>query len=340
MSATTAKLVQELVEYDGPQLLLLKTDRHHMLAVAVKRTDMEEPFFSCEVNEKNYQRYFSQIADLHFLFERALGKRYYFFDLAKITDARLVKLRTASTEEAKDHGYWPNPGFFSRSHTTNFNLPAQSGETRTFKIDGRWRTNDFSHFHSKMADLYALFGVLNRISKAPEGRAERGFIRDTIIERLWQGGGSYVGFYDALFFRNKNLHLSPLEVAKIQYASPGELVLRGDSQSLADVSDIIEVFQEKWRNLSIRYNYIHGILKQQKMLRAKPTKKFSSDRWEQIVLTASRTFADEMEIEHVDDILVACDDTTLVFAKVILSIFRRANELFLFYAEGRVQRVD
>lgn len=269
-----------------------------------------------------------------------MGKMYYFFDLAEASDTGQVKLKKANAEEADNHEYWPQQGFFARSHTTNFNLPSASGETRRFKIDGRWGTNDFSHFHAKMADLYALFGVLNRISKSPEGRAEQGFIRDAIIDRLWQGGGSYVGFYDSLFYRNKHLHLSPLEVAKIQYASPGELVLRGDIQSLTDVNDIIEIFDENWRGLTAKYAYIRGILRKQKLLRAKPTRRFSSERWEKIVLDASQVFATEMGLEHADDILGACDDNTLLFAKVILSVFRRANELFMFYAEGRVQRID
>jgi len=33
--------------------------------------------------------------------------------------------------------YWPQVGFFSRSHTTYFNRTAVIGETKTFKIDGR-----------------------------------------------------------------------------------------------------------------------------------------------------------------------------------------------------------
>jgi hypothetical protein len=47
-----------------------------------------------------------------------------------------------------------------------------------------------------------------------------------------------------------------------------------------------------------------------------------------------------MSLERVDEIYDACDRNVLVFAKVILSVFRRANELYAYHAESRVQRLD
>src|SRR5262245_58946188 len=111
-AASSAKLVQDLVDYDGPQLILLKTNRsRHMLAIAIQRDDMEEPFFSCEVIDGTFSRYFDQRADLHYVFSRALGKNYYFFDLATAKDD-VVKLTKASAIEAQDSDYWPQVGFF------------------------------------------------------------------------------------------------------------------------------------------------------------------------------------------------------------------------------------
>src|SRR5215831_8742778 len=82
--AKTAELVEELVDYDGLQLLLLKTNRkRHMLAMAIQREGMDVPFFCCEITDKVYDSYFDEKADLHFAFQRAIGKNYYFFDLSK-----------------------------------------------------------------------------------------------------------------------------------------------------------------------------------------------------------------------------------------------------------------
>jgi hypothetical protein len=100
-----------------------------------------------------------------------------------------------------------------------------------------------------MSDLYALFGVLDRLGGSHDA-AERAFIRKAIQERFWQGGGSYLGFYDSLMVRNRLLNVSPLEVASIQYASPGEISLRGNKRALSDISDILDVFDDKSGELS------------------------------------------------------------------------------------------
>ena len=337
--AKRAEVIEELVEYDGPQLLLLKTSRkRYMLAMAIQREGMEEPFFGCEITDKVYDSYFDQTVDLHYAFQQAMGRNYYFFDLSKAEDD-FVELEKAKAEDVDKPSYWPQVGFFARSHTTRFNRMTAAGETRTFKIDGRWGTNDFSHFHGKMADLYALFGVLDRLGGEHDA-TERGFIRKTIQERFWQGGGSYVGFYDSLMVRNRLLKLSPLEVARIQYASPGEISLRGDHQVLSDINDIIEVFDEKWSELAGTYRTIRGTLRKEKLLKAKPTVRFSSTATRNFVRDATRKFAEDMRLERVDEIYDACDRNPLVFAKVVLSIFRRANELYTFHAEGRVQRAS
>jgi hypothetical protein len=339
--ARTATVQEELVEYDGPQLLLLQTSKkRHMLATAIRYPEMSEPFFCCEISEKTYDRYFGQIADLHYAFARALGGSYYFFDLATADSKDTVSLHRAKDDEAKTPSYWPQIGFFARSHTTSFNLPKTSGSTKTFKIDGRWGANDFSHFHGKMSNLYALFGVLGRLSDGTNDASEKSFIRHTIQERFWQGGGSYVGFYDSLMMRNRTLKLSPLEVAKIQYASPGEIALRGNKKALNEVNELLDVFDEKWKILSTHYGKIRGALQRENLLSAKPESEFSSRAMRAFVLSEIRKFADEMRLERVDEIYDACNRNVLVFAKVILSVYRRANELYTYHAEGRVQRLD
>ena len=83
--AKTAELTDILVEYDGPQLLFLKSNRdHNMLAVAVENKDMECPFFSCEIRDKFLERYFDGKADLLFTFRSAIGENYYFFEIFDI----------------------------------------------------------------------------------------------------------------------------------------------------------------------------------------------------------------------------------------------------------------
>jgi hypothetical protein len=152
-SAKSAMIVEELVEYDGPQLLLLKTNRsRYMLAMAIGLwEEMGSAFFGCELTDKVYEQYFDQRADLHYAFVRAMGQSYYLFDLDRVDDHGTVELNRVSAENARNPTFWPEIGFFARSHTTRFNRPSAVGDTQVFLIDGKWGANDFSVFHAKMS---------------------------------------------------------------------------------------------------------------------------------------------------------------------------------------------
>jgi len=74
----SATYVQDLLYFDGPQLMLLRSNRKlPMLAVAVDRDDMEYGFFACEVREKEFKRYRHDKADLRYTFAHAALERYY-----------------------------------------------------------------------------------------------------------------------------------------------------------------------------------------------------------------------------------------------------------------------
>jgi hypothetical protein len=98
------------------------------------------------------------------------------------------------------------------------------------------------------------------------------------------------------------------------------------------------IFEENWEKLAGDYRNIYAVLKKEKLLSAKPSSKFSSPAVKKVIQDATVALADGLQVELVDEIYEACERNTLVFAKVILSIYRRANELFKFHAEGRVQK--
>jgi len=338
--ATKATLLEYLIEYDGPQLAVLKSDRNrNMLAHAVYRTDMKEPFFGCEVTDKAFDKYFEGTADLNYAFQRAQSSAYYFFDNAFVEgEGDVVKLRAATPDELQHAEYWPQVGIFSRSHTSLFNREKRVTALKTFKIDGKWGASDFSHFYGKMSDLYSLFAVLGRIS-GTAAPIERAFLASALRDRLFRGGGSYVGFYDDLDNRNHEHKLAPLEVSRIQYASPGQIDLRGDTMALSSTSDVIAKFEDGSRDLTELYKTVHGVLRKEKLLTAEPTEKFSSKALEEFVLSRTMELAQALKLENIDSVYQAAGKNILVFAKLILSIYRRANELYMFEAEGRIQRV-
>lgn len=338
ISVRSATVADELVSLDGPQVLLLNTNRGRpAFAVAICRPGMKEPFFACEATDKAAEKYFQGKADLRYVFLQAAHKAYYFFDLAEEKDDTVSFVR-ATPEEASNPSFWPDVGFFSRSHTSSFRRAITSNLTiQTYKIDGKWGANDFSHFHAKMSDLYALFAVINRLD-GQTAATERGFLSEAIRHKLWRGGGSYVGFYDELFEQNEKHQLAPLEVARIRYSSPGNIDLRGNADALAYASDAVSVIEGNSDACKKLYNEVHGALRKAKLLRAPPAKPFPSEAIRKYVLLKTNDLAAAMEIEKADEIYRACGKNTLVFAKLILSIYRRANELYMFQAEGRVQR--
>lgn len=336
---TTAQVVEYLVDYEGPQLILLKTNRDRfMLAHAIRWAGMADPFFGGEVPEKALEKYFTGRADLHYAFEHAFRDEYYFFDYATVSRTdETVELKRATKEDLEDNSLLPAGGIFSRSHTSLFKREKVITALKTYKIDGKWGADDFSHFYGKMSDLYALFAMLNRLEGAT-APAERGFFAQALKERLWRGGGSYNGFYDDLDSRNAKQAVPSLEVSRIQYASPGQIDLRGDKDALAYTSDVIAVFEDHSYTLRKLYNEARGALQKAKLLKAGPETDFPSPAIKQFVNGKIRELAEAMKLENIDDMYAASGPNVLVFAKLVLSIFRRANELYAFEDEGRIQR--
>jgi hypothetical protein len=168
--------------------------------------------------------------------------------------------------------------------------------------------------------------------------AEKAFLSGSIRDRLWQGGGSYIGFYDTLFGHNKLHGIAPLDVARIQYASPGNIDLRGDPAALSFTANVISNFDAESLELKKLHDSVRNTLKKAKLLGAAPDSPFPSPAIGTFVENQARALAAALMLKQVDEIYAACGKNTLVFAKLMLSIYRRANELHLFEAEGRVQR--
>ena len=169
--------------------------------------------------------------------------------------------------------------------------------------------------------------------------AEKGFVNRIIHDRYWRGGGgSYVGFYDSLMARNNVMQLARLDVAKIQYASPGEMKLRGNREALSSVTTTMSIFDENAASLKNSYSMIYGILKKEKLLSASPNSQFGLQNIEKLVLDRSKALSKEIGIENVDEVFDICDQNVLVFAKLVLSMYRRAHELYKYQDEGRVQK--
>ena len=97
--------------------------------------------------------------------------------------------------------------------------------------------------------------------------------------------------------------------------------------------------EDKKAALDTEYRNIRGTLSHEGLLRERPSRRFSSPAVQTQVKRRTDAFASMLGIDYADTLYEACERNTLVYAKVMLSLYRRANEVYHFHEEGRVQPV-
>src|SRR5260370_5769193 len=263
--ARSAIIKQVLVYYDGPQLIWLESSRRHpMLAIAVNKDNMQYPLFACEIIGNTFDRYINGKVDLSYVFRSTPLGRLFFFDLASVKDDQIDLIRAAGAEARNDR-FYPSQGIFSRSHTHHLENE-QEDAPHEFLIDGTWDAQDFSRFYGKIADTYSLTFVVNRLSEGQASPEDKAFLKSSIVERNWQGGGSYLSFYKGVKERASSRY--PLRVAGIEYHSPGFIKLAGNSIVLDQVISIIYGFIANIKQIEDHYRLVHDVLKREGLLRA------------------------------------------------------------------------
>lgn len=324
-----------LVFYDGPQLVLLRSARGlHVIAVAIEKDGLAQPFFACEVVERDFNKYLAGKADLHYLFRSAVAGIYYFFDLAE-TDGDWINLIRANPSEIADD-YFPDVGFFMRSHTELMDdLQTVAATSHVFKIDGNWEAGDFSRFYNKIEDIYSFISAMAQIARGVADKTREAVV-NSITSHLWHGGGSYVAFYDDLF--NSIRSQFPLRIGQISYGSPGQISVRGNAEALSDVDTIIYLFDEHGLELQRMYQLLNGILAREKLKRNRAVYVPLNEEIMERIKQDTVVLANKMRLDA-DELFALCRKDTVVFCKIVLSFYRRAKDLHMFYREGRMQMV-
>lgn len=329
-----AQLQNTLVYMDGPQVMLLRRAKGRIIAVAVEKEGMDYPFFAAKVTKRVWDLYQKGKADLYYVFEKSGIENYYFFDLSKEKNGT-VELIVAKKDEFENKDFWPERGFFSNYHTERISENNESdASVQVFKIDGAWEAVDFSSFYSKLSDLYAIFYAKRKLSDPNSASGLISSIRNSVQDKMWRGGGSYQGFYGN--FMSVLPSMLPLRVSKIQYASPGQIDVQGDAEILDDVVDIIELGTHRIEEAQKAYNDVDRILSKEKLKKARPHVNFSSKTIEDFVKKRCDKILTEINFDNQGDLFRSCDENVLVYAKVVLSIFRRLRGIQKFFAEGRL----
>ena len=330
-----ASLIQTLVLFDGPQVVLLKSDRgFNVIAVACDKAGYKYPMFAVEISDTMLRRYLEQRVDLNYVFrQKESYKKYYFFDWTRINN-KSFRLTAALGEEIKSDSFYPEPGFFARDHTSDYNVNrVVSNAAKIFSIDGKWDAPDFSRFYAKIADVYA-FAILSSSNlKSRLAAPDLEIMRQSIAEYAWKGGGSYRSFYVRLL--DAVTSLNPLDVARIQYASPGTIEVVGGNEPLKEIDNILEIFSTRSPALKESYTALERLLEREG-IKGNDKDHFITPSVERYIHKVSESFARDLGISDLDGMYDMCSGNTSIFAKVVLSYYRRGRDLYSFQAQGRV----
>lgn len=335
--AQTATLDRVLVFFDGPQVVLFRSDRGlPAIGVSVGEPDGSfYPLFVTEVLDANWKRYASEKVDLRYLFTAGSKRRYFanWNDLGDTGRLALSRADDVSAEEEED--LVPASGFWVRHHTASAESRfAVTDQLASFAIDGAWDASDFSRFYGRAADLYAYMIVSTKDALNQLSGTAIDAVQEAIRGQSFRGGGSYVGFYDRIF--NRVDALSPLRVRRISYASPGTIDLVGSPEALSDVSRVVESFGLGGEVHQL-YRKMDGALKRLSLKRAAPDARFPNPDLENVILQDALRLNQLLGVDDPLPMFDLCDRNVLVYTKVSLSFYRRARDLYAFHSEGRVE---
>lgn len=321
-----------LVYMDEPQLILLKSYKANIIAVAIPSPHDSANFLATSVSRRDFEDYMYGTVDLRYLFTYAQVRSLYTFDLMTMSNGKII-MTPLDGEPPED--YLPSPRFFSRSHTEDDpEEEADRTTTQTLFVDGEWDMPDFGQFYNRYSDVYYFLGATSAFSDATVALERKRSIQEMFIETPFRGGFSYVNFYDQL------VHHVPraerLRMDKIKYESPGYVNVNGDEETFSEIKFIIVNFLENKGILRNKYKQLHSLLSGLGYLTT------SGREFDNSTDTASKIEADAddlavtLKIPNVDTIKKLVENNRLVYAKLMLSIHRRIDDASKFFAQSRV----
>ncbi|MGD1934772.1 MAG: hypothetical protein ACFB0Z_09770 [Candidatus Phaeomarinobacter sp.] len=325
-----ATLQDVLVYLDEPQLVTLKSLKQKVVALAVDAEGMENAYFATTVTPKDWDRYLRGAVDLRYLFEYAKGRRPYIFDW--VSGSEHIYLDPFTDEVPED--FLPAPRFFSRDHTEPDGVSESSLSEQSFGIDGEWELRDFSKFYSQYEDVYSLNWAVSVFDDQSTPAPRRRQIVDSFVKHPWRGGFSYVHFYEQL--SNLQQAADRISVDRIQYNSPGVVVINGDEGVLHDANLAISRFEENFDEIKNSYAELHKYLSEAKLLKAEIPHYENKGAVADYIAGRTANLASLLGLTTLSTIRSLCGKNELLTAKVVLSYHRRVKNAFFFFAEGRI----
>ena len=337
--ALTGTLAQVLEYMDGPQAVLLERSADQkIVAVAVDDLDYKCPFFGAEISYDQWERYRRGLVDLRFLFMFPKWKRWFKFDLCSVQEKTISLFPSPKDAYAEEH-YVPDPGFFAYDHSEPIKSTETEGlATQVYRTDGIWDLPDFTEFYHKITDLYVFYLSLKKFQSPATPIDQKRRIRESFTGHPLRGGSSYVNLYSDL--ASAQGLGERLSVGRLQYASAGQVDVRGRLDIFAEMSASLMEFGTSYLSIREVYNQLHNYLARGKMLKADPDRFDNSGAIATHVRDLAGTLAMALKVENPVLIYDLTGKHALKYAKVILAHFRRLERYFMFFAEGRVKEPE
>lgn len=327
-----ATFAATLIYADEPQLILLKDGNMPIVAVAIPDDDLTKlMFIATTALRKDWQSYLDGNCDLRYLFTFPKTRRIYTLDLAGMKD-NVVYMRPF--DDVVPEEFLPEPRMFSEFHTEQLPVEPTASDEEVLVVDGEWDMPEFGNFYQRYSDVYAFIAALKNWNSAQLAYEVKQRILQTFTTKPFQGGFSYVHFFQDL---NEQLQRTQrLGLDKISYASPGTVEIRGEADLFDEMQALIPAYLEEREAITQQYSKLHKYLSENRYLTMHGDRFVGGDAASDYIDREAKALADMMTEPDFDTIKKLAHGNSLVTAKIVLAFSRRLEEASSYFAQGRV----
>jgi hypothetical protein len=327
---TKASFVKTLVYYDGPQLVALRAEKQHFLAMAIPSEEANR-YFVVSTSPKHFQQYLDGEVDLRYLFTYPHQRSTF---LATIGDTKSPILLERFDEESPE-AYLPERGFFSTDHTEEFRLYDRADDVKRLDLAGQWELQDFGAFQQRYSGVYAFAACLGILRVGRYAADVGASIRSAFLGKPLRGGGSYGSLFSDL--QECIPSSDRLRLDKIKKESPGSMQMKGRAALFADAETYIQNYLDHRASIDPRYKELYSLLRDQGLLSLHIREFSERHPLRDSIGQHTATLAHVHLLDEVPLIRELCGGNTLATAKVVLAFHRRVEGAALFFAQGRVE---
>ena len=327
-----AKFAATLIYADEPQLILLKDKDMPIVALAIPDEDSAKSMFlATTVLRKDWQSYLDGNCDLRYLFTFPKTRRIYTLNLAEIEGDYVYM---APYDEVVPEDFLPEPRMFSEFHTELLPVEPVASDEEVLVVDGEWDMPEFGNFYQRYSDVYAFIAALKNWNSVQLANDVKRRILETFTGKPFQGGFSYVHFFQDL---NDQLQRTQrLGLDKISYASPGTVEIRGEADLFSEMQNLIPTYLENRVEITAQYSKLYKYLSERRYLTMHGDR-FPGDAVVSAYIDQeAKNLADLMSEPDFTSVQTLAHNNALVTAKIILAFSRRLEEASSYFAQGRV----